>query len=90
MLLIVLLSLVVLLAFHPSVLKPDLNLPLREIKVSSQFPSLLLGHVRVEQEFLLQLQRLEFGVWLPLLAHAHVTGPMVQWIAQAGWRKEET
>ncbi len=52
LLLLLLLSLVILLAFHAPVLEPDLDLTFREVKVPGQLPSLLLGHVGVEQELL--------------------------------------
>ena len=87
--LLLLLSLAVLLALHPPVLEPDLDLPLRQVEVPRQLPPLLLGHVRVEEELLLQLQGLELGVGLPLLPHADVAGPVVQGVAQAGWGEEE-
>ena len=72
----VLLSLAVLLVLHAPVLEPDLHLPLGQVQVARQLPALLLGHVGVEQEFLLQFQRLELGVGLPLLAHRHLARPL--------------
>lgn len=48
------LPLTVLLILHPSILKPDLHLPLRQIQIASEFPPFLFGHVSVEQEFFLQ------------------------------------
>ena len=46
-----LLSLVVLLALHPPVLEPDLDLSLRQVEVPRQLPPLLLRDVGVEEEF---------------------------------------
>ena len=85
-----LLSLVVLLALHPAVLEPDLDLPLRQVQVPRQLPPLLLRDVRVEEELLLQLERLVLGVGLPLLPHAHVAGPVVEGAAESGGGKEES
>ena len=84
-----LLSLVVLLALHPAVLEPDLDLALGEVEVPGQLPPLLLGDVGVEEELLLQLERLELGVGLPLLPHAHVARPVVQRVPQPRRREEE-
>lgn len=70
-----LLPLAVLLVLHPPVLEPDLHLALRQVEIARQLPALLLRHVRVEQELFLQLQRLEFRVGFPLLAHRHLAGP---------------
>lgn len=62
-------SLTVLLALHSSILEPYFHLPLRQVQVPGQLPSLLFGDVRVVQKLFLQLQRLELGVWLAFLAH---------------------
>ena len=56
---ILLRSLVVLFTLHSPVLEPDLDLPLCEVEIPCELPALLLGDVGVEQELLLQLQRLE-------------------------------
>ena len=85
-----LLSLVVLLALHPAVLEPDLDLALGEVEVPGQLPPLLLGDVGVEEELLLELERLELGVGLPLLPHAHVAGPVVERVSESGRGKEES
>lgn len=69
------LSLGVLLVLHPSVLKPDLHLPLGEHQTPRQLPPLLLRHVGVVEELFLQLQRLVFGVRFPLLADRHLACP---------------
>jgi hypothetical protein len=71
-----LLPLAVLLVLHAAVLEPDLYLALRQVEVARQLPPLLLGHVGVEEELLLQLQRLELGVGLAFLAHRHVARPL--------------
>ena len=47
---IVLLSLAILFALHPSILKPDLDLTFGKIKVAGQFPSLLFRHVGIEKK----------------------------------------
>lgn len=65
----------VLFVLHPAVLEPYLDLPLRKVEVSRQLPPLLLGHVGVEEELLLQLQGLELGVRLALLPHRHLPRP---------------
>lgn len=70
------LPLAVLLVLHPPVLEPDLHLPLGQVQVPRQLPPLLLRNVRVEQELLLQLQRLELGVGLAFLPHRHLAGPL--------------
>lgn len=69
------LSLAIFLVFHSTILEPYFDLSLREVKVAGELPALLLGHVGVVQELLFQLQRLEFGVWLPLLPDRHVPRP---------------
>jgi len=71
-----LLPLAVLLVLHAAVLEPYFHLTLRQVEVARQLPPLLLGHVRVEEELLLQLQRLELGVGLAFLAHSHVASPL--------------
>lgn len=73
---LLLLPLAVLLVLHPPVLEPDLHLPLGQVQVARQLPSLLLRHVRVEQELLLELERLELGVGLAFLPHGHLSGPL--------------
>ena len=88
--LLLLLSLAVLLALHPPVLEPDLDLPLRQVEVARQLPALLLGDVGVEEELLLELEGLELGVGLALLPHAHVARPVVEGPSKAGGGKEET
>lgn len=70
------LTLTVPLALHAAVLEPDLHLAFGEVEVSRQLPALLLGHVRVEEELLLQFQGLELGVRFTLLAHRHVARPL--------------
>lgn len=69
------LPLAVLLVLHPPVLEPDLHLTLRQVQIARQLPALLLGDVGVEEELLLQLQRLELGVGFPLLADCHLARP---------------
>lgn len=61
---------------HPAILEPYLNLPLGEVKISGQLPSLLLRHVSVEQELLLQLQGLVLRVRLTFFANSHLTSPL--------------
>ncbi len=73
---VVLLPLAVLLVLHAPVLEPNFHLALRQVQISRQFPAFLFGHVGVEQELLLQLQRLEFRVRLPLLPHRHLARPL--------------
>lgn len=70
------LSLAIFLVFHSTILEPYFNLSLREVEVAGELPALLLGHVGVVQELLLQLQRLELGVGLPLLPDRHVPRPL--------------
>lgn len=70
-----LLPLAVFLVLHPPVLEPDLDLTLRQVEIARQLPAFLLGNVGVEQELLFQLQRLEFRVRFPLLAHRHLARP---------------
>jgi len=53
------LSLASLLGLHPSVLKPYLDLSFREIEIPCQFPSLLLGNIGIEEEFLFQFKSLK-------------------------------
>ena len=55
----------------------------------SMSPS-LLGDVRVEEELLLELERLELGVRLPLLPHAHAACPVVERVSESGSGKEES
>lgn len=50
---------------HAPVLKPDLHLPLSEGQRVRHFDAPLAGQVRIEQELLLQLQRLVAAVGLP-------------------------
>ena len=50
----------------------------------------LLGDVCVEEELLLELERLVLGVGLPLLPHAHVAGPVVQRVSEPGSGEEES
>lgn len=87
--LLVCLSLAVLFAFHPTILEPDFDLTLRQIEVSCQLPTFLLGHVGIKKEFFFQLECLVFGVGLPLFSYTDMTSPMVQRITEAGGRKEE-
>lgn len=70
-----LLPLAVLLILHPSVLKPNFDLPFGQVEVPGQLPPLLFGDVGVEEELLLQLQRLEFGIGLAFFPHCHLTCP---------------
>jgi len=81
-----LLPLAVFLVLHPPVLEPDLDLTLRQVEIARQLPAFLLRHVGVEQELLLQLQRLEFGVRFPLLAHRHLARPLQRIRPQRTWR----
>lgn len=69
------LSLGVLLILHASVLEPDLHLAFGEHQTPRQFPALLFGDVRVVEEFLLEFERLVFGVGFPLFPHRHLAGP---------------
>ena len=62
-----------LLRLHSSILKPYLDLSLREIKIPCQFPSFLLWDVGIEEELLLQLESLKLRVWFPLLANRDMT-----------------
>lgn len=73
---ILLLPLAVLLVLHPPVLEPDLHLALGQVQVARQLPPLLLGHVRVVEELLLELEGLELGVRLAFLPHRHLPGPI--------------
>lgn len=69
------LPLAVLLVLHPTVLKPDLDLALGQIQIARKLPSLLLRHVSVEEELLLQLESLELGVWFTFLPYRHLARP---------------
>lgn len=69
------LPLTVLLVLHPTILKPDLDLALGEIQIARELPSLLLRHVGVEKELLLELEGLELRVRLAFLPHRHLPGP---------------
>ena len=60
-------SFVELLALHPPVLEPDLDLPLGEVELAGDLPPLLTGDVRVADELVLQDHRLVAGVGLPFL-----------------------
>lgn len=69
---------VVSLAFSNSIASlPFTHLTLCQLQVACQFPALLFGHIRIEEELLLQLQCLELGVWLALFPHRHLAGPLV-------------
>lgn len=57
----------VLLPFHPPVLEPDLDLPLRQVERARHLVPPVPREVHVEQELLLQLERLVFGVRAALL-----------------------
>lgn len=61
-------ALVQLLAFHSSVLKPDFDLPLAEMKPARDLPAFLSRYVRVTDELLLEDHRLVASVRLALLA----------------------
>lgn len=69
-------------ALHSPILEPNLNLALGEVEVAGQLPALLFRDVGVEEELLLQLQRLELGVGLALLAHRHVVRGVGRWRAR--------
>ena len=45
---LVLLSLAVLFALHSTILEPDLDLALRQVEVSCQFPTFLFRHIGIE------------------------------------------
>ena len=51
---LVLLSLAVLFALHSTILEPDLDLALRQVEVSCQFPTFLFRHIGIEEEFFFQ------------------------------------
>lgn len=70
------LPLTVLLVLHSAILKPDLHLTLGEIQITRELPPLLLRHVSVEEELLLQLESLEFGIRLAFLPHRHLARPL--------------
>jgi hypothetical protein len=70
------LALAVLLVLHAPVLEPDLHLALGQVQVARELPALLLRDVGVEEELLLELERLELGVGLALLADGHLAGPL--------------
>lgn len=72
------LSLAIFLVFHSTILEPYFDLSFSEIEVTRQLPALLLGHICVVEEFLLQLQCLELGIWLPLLPHRHGARPFLR------------
>lgn len=46
------LSLAIFFILHSTILKPNFHLPLRQIKVTSELPSLLFGYVSVVQKLL--------------------------------------
>lgn len=73
------LTLTVLLILHTTILKPYLNLSLRESQISSQFPTFLFRHVSVVEKFFLELEGLVLGVGLAFLPNRHLTRPF-QWI----------
>lgn len=50
---------------------PYFDLTLGQIQVSRQLPTLLLRDVSVEQEFLLEFERLELWIWFALLADGY-------------------
>jgi len=54
--------------FHPSVLKPDLDLTLGETELAGEFDATAARQIAVELEVFLQLQGLMAGVRLPALA----------------------
>ena len=72
---------------HPPVLEPDLHLPLRQVERARHLMSPVPREVHVEQELLLQLQGLVFGVGAALLpggARMQPVGRGVIW-----WRERE-
>ena len=58
------------LELHPAVLEPDLDLSVREVHAPADLETPLAGQVHVEEELLLQLERLVFGVRAALLPAA--------------------
>lgn len=69
------LTLTRLLVLHPPILKPYLHLSLGQIQIPRELPSLLLRDVGIEEELLLELECLEFGVGLAFLSNCHLTSP---------------
>lgn len=59
-----------LLELHPAVLEPDFHLSVREVHAAADLETPLAGQVHVEQELLLQLERLVLGVRAALLPAA--------------------
>lgn len=53
--------------FHPTVLEPDLDLPLRQVERARHLVPPVPREVHVKEELLLQLERLIFGVRTSLL-----------------------
>ncbi len=70
--------------FHPPVLEPDLHLPLSQVKRARHLMPPVPSKVHVEQELLLQLQRLVLGVRAPLLPGGARMQPVGRGIT---WRK---
>jgi len=67
---------------HSPVLEPDLHLPLRQVERARHLMPPVPREVHVEQELLLQLQRLVFGVRATLLpggARVQPVGRRVAW-----------
>lgn len=66
--------------FHPAVLEPDLDLPLREVEQPCHLVPAVPGEVHVEQKLFLQFQRLVFGVGAALLPRGACMEPVGRWI----------
>lgn len=64
------------LEFHPAVLKPDFDLSVCQVYALTNLQAALTGQVHIEQEFLLQLQRLVLGVRTPFLSSALCCQPI--------------
>ena len=69
---------------HPPVLEPDLHLPLRQVERARHLMPPVPREVHVEQELLLKLERLVFGVRAPLLPGGASVQPVGRGVI---WRK---
>ena len=66
--------------FHPPVLEPDLDLALRQVEGARHLMPPVPREVHVEQELLLQLERLVFGVRTALLPGGARVEPVGRWV----------
>lgn len=73
--------------FHPAVLEPDLDLPLRKVEQSGHLVPAVPGEVHVEQKFLLQFQRLVFCIGAAFLPRGASVEPVGSRVT-CGWGTE--